>query len=350
MFEEIDWSKKFVLKLIIIFVCIAILMFVIFSIIKNLNSGKVEKTLTCNDGTFYDSCSLNKPYYCANGNLVENSSFCGCVRGWEIKNDSCYSSDLYKNPKIISLKYLLNGHEDYLNFTVYGGANNYFLNISKPYKFFTDEKATRKDYKLVQINDPIQRELLISLVVQIQNISNNKDDQMRIATSLVQNLPYGSSNEMFKFLGQEINYTRYPYEILYDGYGDCEEKSSLLVFLLKEIGYGTASFYYQQENHESVGIACPYEKSYLGSGYCFIETTGPSVMTNYNGNYEFGKLSNPEIVILSSGFSLENNLYEYDDGQKMINLMNKIDKSGGLNYFQNKSLEKIKKKYGITNV
>jgi hypothetical protein len=120
--------------------------------------------------------------------------------------------------------------------------------------------------------------------------------------------------------------------------------------LLREIGYGTSSFYYQLENHEAVGIRCPDEESYIRSGYCFVETTGPSILNNYNGNYYFGKLSEPETSIISNGISLGEKLYEYKDSQKIMELINAIDKKGKLNYFQNRALEKLKEKYGIKDL
>jgi hypothetical protein len=337
-------------KILIIIAAILVIFILYIIFIKNTFEKSTEIIKTCNDGTFYDSCSLNKPYYCENGTLIERSSFCGCPKNWNIKENSCQYSNLQKDPKVVQLKYFLNGKESYLNFTVYGGYNSYFDNLSKPYEFSTDEKASRRDFELLQVDDPYQREMLIPLVVEIQNLASNKEDQMRIAVSIVQNIPYGSSNETFKFFGQELNYTRYPYEILYDGYGLCDEKSSLLIFLLKEIGYSTSSFYYPSENHEAVGIKCPDEKSYLGSGYCFIETTGPSIITDYNGNYEFGKLSIPDISIISNGISLSEKLYEYEDGQEIMKLTEIVDKNGKLNYFQNITFEKLKEKYGIKNI
>jgi len=343
---KFDISSK---KIAIAVGAILIIFLLLIILTKNSSNEKAEILKTCNDGTYYNSCSLNKPYYCENGILTEKSSVCGCPKEWNIEGNSCRFY-LQKNPKLISLKYLLNGKEDYINFTVYEGYNSYFENLPRPYRFFTDEKSSRRDFKLLQINDNYQREMLIPLAVEIQNRASNKEDQMRIATSIVQNLPYGSSNETFKFLGQEMNYTRYQYEILYDGYGLCEEKSSLLLFLLREIGYGTSSFYYQFENHEAVGIKCPDEESYLGSGYCFIETTGPSVLNNYMGNYAFGKLSEPEILIVSNGVSLGEKLYEYKDSRKIMKIIRVIDKKGRLNYFQNKRLEKLKEKYGIKEI
>jgi hypothetical protein len=45
---------------------------------------------TCNDGTSYGSCSVNKPKYCDNGNLIYKCSQCGCPDGYECKsNETC---------------------------------------------------------------------------------------------------------------------------------------------------------------------------------------------------------------------------------------------------------------------
>ncbi len=39
----------------------------------------------CPDGTPHGNCSVTKPYYCMNGSLVHNCSFCGCDAGQECK-------------------------------------------------------------------------------------------------------------------------------------------------------------------------------------------------------------------------------------------------------------------------
>lgn len=48
-----------------------------------------EKTLNCSDGTIYHNCSLNKPYYCSEGNLTENPTLCGCQYGFALEGDKC---------------------------------------------------------------------------------------------------------------------------------------------------------------------------------------------------------------------------------------------------------------------
>jgi hypothetical protein len=45
---------------------------------------------TCSDGTSYGQCSLTKPLYCGNGNLINKCSLCGCASGYDCQTDeSC---------------------------------------------------------------------------------------------------------------------------------------------------------------------------------------------------------------------------------------------------------------------
>ncbi len=47
---------------------------------------------SCNDGTVSGSCSINKPKYCDNGNLINRCSSCGCPSGTSCQSDgSCIS-------------------------------------------------------------------------------------------------------------------------------------------------------------------------------------------------------------------------------------------------------------------
>jgi hypothetical protein len=47
----------------------------------------------CSDGTEYGKCSLDKPKYCNNGNLVNNCTQCGCLYGYNCQSDeTCKSS------------------------------------------------------------------------------------------------------------------------------------------------------------------------------------------------------------------------------------------------------------------
>ncbi len=333
-------EKDLIIFSLIIFLLILIFVLYLLIVAAKSNSGKI---LTCGDGTLYDSCSLRKPYYCSDGALVEKASFCECSSILTRNGDLC-ASEYQTNPKNISLKYILRGEENEIDFIVYKGMSDYLLNTSRVITYIGNVNASRVDFKLKDINEPNQREFLLPLVTKIQNTAKNKDDQVRIAVSIVQNIPFGSSNKTTKFLSTEINYSRYPYEVLYDGEGVCGEKSELLLFLLREMGYEVVVLYYSLENHEAVGIKCPDKYGVKDSGYCFIETTGPAIISDSEVEYGGwgGLISEPEIMVISEGFSLGENLYEYDDAKDWMNLREK-----GVNDFNRNKFEKLKEKYGL---
>ena len=176
------------------------------------------------------------------------------------------------------------------------------------------------DFKLKSINEEVQRTFLMPLVSKIQNITFDKDEQAIIAISIVQNIPYGFSNKTQQISGKNsVAYSRYPYEVLYGFQGVCGEKSQLLSFLLKELGFQTAIFYNQQENHESVGIKCPIKESWQNTGYCFVETSGPSIITDTLISYTGGIIleSKPEVMVISEGISLRKGLQKYNERSRL---------------------------------
>ncbi|MFQ5531830.1 MAG: hypothetical protein ACE5ES_04405, partial [Candidatus Nanoarchaeia archaeon] len=119
----------------------------------------------------------------------------------------------------------------------------------------------------------------------------------------------------------------------------------------REIGYDVAFFYNQEENHESLGVKCPLSESYRGSGYCFIETTASSIITDNQINYVGGiKLkSTPEVIPISEsrGIVLSEDLYEYKDALDWMNIRWSIEQNGRVpttEYFKWKNLQK---KYNV---
>ena len=332
-----------------IFIAIIIVVFFLaFLLLNGFQQAKLvenpEKTTICGDGTPYDSCSATKPYFCEQGILVEKISVCGGSSISEIRNDSCFSQ--YKTyPKSIILSYILNGEENLMGFTVYGELTDHLSRVSRIIDYSEDEAPSRTDFKLKIINYDEQRELLMPLVVKIQNIANDPIEQARIAISIVQNIPYGSTEKKLLFAGSEINYSRYPYEVLYYGQGICGEKATLMAFLLKELGYGVSIFYFADENHEAIGIKCPIKKSFRDTGYCFVETGGPAVITDSSMEYVDGiKLeSEPEILVISEGISLPENMFEYKDAKTLRDIRNR-NFFGLLKFWR---LDGINEEYGL---
>jgi hypothetical protein len=330
------------------------ILFLIFSIIlilqisKGVNESFKDKTISCGDGTMDGNCSLNKPYYCYEGVLIEKASSCGCPKNFTQNKDSC-TTKYETYPKKILLKYVLRGEEKEIPFVIYRGVENYVSNLTRYLVYENGEKPSIQDFKLKIINEPIQREYLLPLVIEIQNSADSKEDQLRIAVSLVQQIPFGFSEKLTLFGGRYINYSRYPYDVLWDSEGICGEKSDLLAFLLKELGYDIVLFHHYDENHESVGVKCPEEYSLDNTGYCFIETTGASIMTDHDIEYIGGiKLkSTPEVIPISNGYALKDDLYEYKDAKTLIKINQIVQDKGRLNLYRQDQLERLEKKYDL---
>lgn len=343
--QSLFGSKIFIFVPLIFFIGLIFIMFYL--------SGHffVQDFFVCGDGTSYGNCSIHKPYLCDEGVLVEKASFCGCPNEFQAKENLCYSE--YKNnAKDVVFNYTLDGKKKELQFTLYGGVYDYVSQIPRTISYNGGKQPSRQDFKLLNINDSLQREFLLPLVLEIQNSAKDKTDQARIAISLVQEIPFGSSSKSLSFGRQVVNYSRYSYEVLYDNKGVCGEKSELLTFLLRELGFDTSIFYYSNENHEAVGIKCPEEYGVGETGYCFIETSGPSIMTNNELEYVGGVklLSMPEVIPISLGDSIEEGLKEYSDARSFIKIEKKIEETSQINFFDNWKLKKLNKRYGLVEV
>ena len=330
----------------VILICLIVLFFSLIFLIS-LRFIFSNNDLSCADKTKNNECSDVKPYFCLNGNLIKNASFCDCPTNSETEGNNCISK--YEIvPKEIVLNYTLRGKEGNISLIVYQGIYNYTSNL--PRYIDSNENPTILDFRLKNINEEFQREFLFPLIVKIGNITNNKEDQARIAISLVQNIPYGYSKKSYLFNKiNKVDYQRYAYEVLYDLQGVCGEKSALLIFLLRELNYGTSFIYYLPENHEATGIKCPIKNSLNNTGYCFIETTSPSIIGDDKIEFiETGELiSTPQIIVVSEGESFGKNQYEYKDAKTLMNIRETINKYGAVNFIQSMQFKKLTKKYGL---
>ena len=268
---------------------------------------------TCSDGIAYDECSSNKPNYCSDGQLINRATVCGCQNDYIIDGENCISKYMVQ-PRETQLNYVLRGNHGELRYTVYGGMNNYLSNLPRSISYFQDENPpTSKDFIMRYLDNEKQKSFIEPLVNVIKETTSNQDDQARIAISIVQNIPYD-------YVGLDTGSIsgKYPYEVLYTNTGVCSEKAGLLAYLLRDLGYGAAIFRFNVENHDAVGIKCPSQYSYINSGYCFIESTTPDIITYSDGNYvRAGKLtSTPEIIKISDGDSFDSVSEEYQDAQE----------------------------------
>ena len=137
---------------------------------------------------------------------------------------------------------------------------------------------------------------------------------------------------------------------LYANKGVCEEKSLLLAYLLRGLGYGVVLFEYPSESHMAVGIKSPAAYAYDNTGYAFVESTSPTIITDDQENYvNVGKLTEtPNVYTISDGISFNSISEEYNDA-KTFNQLELISQgSGGIldqNYYY--AWLSLVQKYGL---
>jgi hypothetical protein len=292
-----------------------------------------------------NSCSSSKPLYCEKGELVQNAGLCGCADGYLVNENVC----VLKNGTVSLTRvfsYTFNGTKGRLELPVYSELKVYLANISR--KFACDGRCpTYSEMEMMILNESRERAELDRLVSSIVEKASNKDDQARIAISLVQTIPY----DTYAAVNNDIK-GRYPYEVVYDNKGVCGEKSRLLAYVLKELGFGVALFSFEPENHMAVGIKCQMEYSYRNTGYCFVETTTPSIITDSSGTYGIrgGKLASmPNVIVVGEGMSFDSVAEEYNDANEYVRIFG-IAESNGSNVVDNLTYMKyrgILDKYGI---
>jgi len=299
-----------------------------------------EEIPRCSDGTRDGECSKNKPYFCNNGTFILKASLCGCPKDEIALGDTCISK-YQTGPASRTFEYVVRGEKGEIEFTVYLGLKNYLSGLPR-YYICNPDCPSDSEIQLRFLDDPQQRKMLMNLVNKIKSKTNESDEQVRIAVSLVQKIPYD-----WEGFQTDSDYIRYPYEVLYDNRGVCAEKSRLLAFTLRELGYGVVLFEYSAENHMAVGIKCPVEYSYKKSGYCFIESTSPTIITDSEGDYiGAGKLSSTPIVIkISDGKSFDSVFEEYNDAKEWNSIYN--DNGPILDSYTYSRWVYLVKKYGI---
>lgn len=263
----------------------------------------------------------------------------------------CQQSDCVQQ-RILS--YILKGNRDAISFVVEKEINDYLAGLPREY-LCNPQCESDQQYELRYLNEDAQRVKLKKLAEIIQSRTDTPDDQARIAISLTQQIPYDWERYRAKNL---IN--RYPYEAIYENKGVCGEKARLTAFLLRELGFGTALFYFEAENHMAAGITCPAQYSYKNTGYCFIEATTPVIITNDQGGIivfdEQGNertiplSSTPIIYYVSEGNSFDSVSQEYSDAKEWIRISKLIEDLAPGQYLSQDDYDMwwfLAKKYGI---
>lgn len=240
----------------------------------------------------------------------------------EVSNET-----LEKGPKTINYPYVLRGKPGSIRFDAYRGVNDYLST-----KYPTAHRDDR-DYWLQFTNEATQDRYLKQLAENIRAAEPEPDNQVRAAISLVQTIPYKD----YPF----NTAAKYPYHVLYHQDGDCDEKSLLLAYLLRELGYGTAVFLFEEEAHMAVGITAPDRYCYRDTGYAFIESTAPSIPTDAEGRYGDSKeklTSNPKVFVIADGNSFEGIWREHADAVEWNKIQDMGPKLDSYNYGRYRNL------------
>jgi tetratricopeptide (TPR) repeat protein len=234
-----------------------------------------------------------------------------------------------------SFPYILRGQTGTVNLTLYKGV---ITEIRKEDPYCYVGKIDRYQ-KFIDL--PVQDPFLLPLVDEIRSKTGDPDDQVRIAVSLVQKIPY--DKEMIDSGSLEI---RYPYQTLFDNEGVCCEKSVLLAYILRELGYGTVLFDFPVEQHTAVGIRVAPPYAYKNTGYAFVETTTPSIISDGNGDYPgFGRIrSAPDVLPVTDGKPFDSIREEWNDSAEW----DRLDSLGPvLDKYDYHSWQTLCRKYGI---
>jgi hypothetical protein len=207
-----------------------------------------------------------------------------------------------------------------------------------------DDEIAR--YYCGMIDRPEEKPYLDALVKAIRETTDVRDDRARIAISLVQQVPYGYNQSYAQGNGN----LRSPSMVLYDDSGICDEKSVLLAYLLKELGYGVVLFSFPEQQHTAVGIRSPPAYAYNTTGYAFVETTLPAIVTDDRGKYGGnGTLTGPpNIIPIADGGSFDSVSAEYADARTFIRLRELVRTSGDRLTGENRTeAQALCRKYGL---
>ncbi|NTV41583.1 MAG: hypothetical protein HGA61_04925 [Candidatus Moranbacteria bacterium] len=182
------------------------------------------------------------------------------------------------DPVVKDFSWSYKGSKYELSLTLYQSVYKFYQNEPKTYAYDGQlpnnwEEEYYGMFLKANENDQTISELVDKLKALGSKHSLNSDQIVELALAFVQAIAYddAKAGNILAKTGNES--MLYPYETLFEKHGVCSDKSLLAVSILKELGYGTAIFTYEKENHMAIGIKCPKSYSTYGSGYCYGETT-----------------------------------------------------------------------------
>ena len=246
-------------------------------------------------------------------------------------------ADYRQSPKTTSFSYVIDGNRRFMNFTTFGGLSDFFSSKSHSYHYDPDNGVI-----MDLLENEVQNENMRLFIDMIRKRSITSDDQAKIAISLVQRIPYNGNR-----YSRTATEWYYPYETVHNDKGSAADKSVLLAYILNELGFETVLFEFP--SHMAVGVKSSSRYSFYDTGYAFIETTRPTIIT-YEPDTSYGGFSisqNPRIIHLSGGKRVLDVSAEYGDAMRMKQLE---EMGGSLNQSYRAELSKISDKYDLDYV
>lgn len=170
------------------------------------------------------------------------------------------------------------GEKYTLSETMHQSTYDFYKAQSKIFSYVGElNKNWENEYYGMFLTRPEQDKSISNLASELTALGKkhklNDDQIVDLTLAFVQSIQYddAKAKNILARTGSET--MLYPYETLFEQAGVCSDKSLLAISILKEMGYGTAIFAYEADNHMAIGISCPQNYSTYGSGYCYAETT-----------------------------------------------------------------------------
>lgn len=179
----------------------------------------------------------------------------------------------------ISVSYDWNAVDmDNRSFTLTATINEKHLEYARGKRYF--DCSTGYDDFRAYVEDPVNRMLMKDMAEPFRDIAEEKgwsDEQLiSVVVQFVQSLTYEYDID---FNG-DSDYTKFPFETILDGRGDCEDSSLLLASLLLELGYDSGYAVFPGHmitivNTEVNSDEARYCFENNGDNFFLVETTNP---------------------------------------------------------------------------
>jgi hypothetical protein len=217
-------------------------------------------------------------WYIAEKRGIHNFSQLAPALERKIKQISPPAFPALEQPVAKTFSWTYKGAKYELPLTLYQSVYTYYQAQPKTFSYADQLPENWEDqyygmFLVSNENDQALAELASSLQALGKKHGLTDDKIVELTLAFVQAITYddAKAGNILAKTGSET--MLYPYETLFEQRGVCSDKSLLAISILKQLGYGTAIFTYEKENHMAIGIACPKSYSTYGSGYCYGETT-----------------------------------------------------------------------------